>query len=60
MSSLQPQGEMLRQAVRWISDALKEDENAPVHRLIQKASSRFNLSPKDEEFLMAFYKEKKD
>jgi len=53
-----PKGEKLRQAVNWISDYRKEDENASLPLLIEKAALRFNLSPKDEEFLRSFYKEK--
>jgi hypothetical protein len=54
-----PKGENLRQAVKWISENRKEDENAKIPLLIEKAGIRFNLSPKDEEFLRSFYKEKK-
>lgn len=57
MSPLQPKGETLRQAVKFISESLKDDESASIPTLIQKASFKFNLSPKDEEFLLAFYKE---
>ncbi|MBU0755349.1 MAG: hypothetical protein KJ645_09430, partial [Planctomycetes bacterium] len=56
MSTVQPQGEDLRNAVRWISESLKEDETASIQKLIQEASFKFNLSPKDEQFLMSFYK----
>lgn len=58
MSTIQPEGEDLRKAVKWISEALKQDDTAPVSRLIQEASFKFNLSPKDELFLLSFYKEK--
>ena len=57
MSPIQPKGEKLRQAVKWISECRKDDESAAIASLIQKASFKFNLSPKDEEFLLAFYKE---
>ena len=44
---LEPHGEALRQALRWLS------ENAPVTRdTIDEASRRFNLSPLEEEFLL--------
>ena len=52
-----PKGEKLQQAVKWISEMLKDDEGASVPKLIQKASLQFNLSPKDEAFLVSFYKE---
>jgi len=57
MSTIQPKGETVRQAVRWISEKHKE-EKLPLGRLIEEASSRFNLSPKEEEELKAFYGEK--
>ena len=57
MATIQPKGEKVRQAVRWISEERKEDENKGIPLLIQEASTRFNLSPMDEEFLRCFYEE---
>ncbi len=57
MATIMPKGENLRQAVKWISENRKEDENRSIPLLIEKAGLRFNLSPKDEEFLRSFYKE---
>ena len=57
MATIQPQGENVRKAVKWISGEMKEDENRKLSLLIQEASIRFNLSPKDEEFLYCFYEE---
>ncbi|MFC1535333.1 hypothetical protein ACFL7M_18445 [Thermodesulfobacteriota bacterium] len=57
MATIQPKGEKVRQAVKWISGERKEDENKSLSLLIQDASTRFNLSPKDEEFLRCFYVE---
>jgi len=59
MSTIMPKGENLRQAVKWISENRKEDENAIIPLLIEKAGIRFNLSPKDEEYLRSFYKDKR-
>ena len=56
MATIQPKGEKMRQTVRWISEKLKEDESRSVSALIQEAALRFNLSPKEEEFLRSFYK----
>jgi hypothetical protein len=55
MATIQPKGEKLRQAVKWIADVRQEDETRPIPGLIQDASHRFNLSPKEEEFLRSFY-----
>ena len=57
MSTIQPKGEKVRQAVKWISEKRREDEIRSFFVLIQEASQRFNLSPRDEEFLVSFYKE---
>jgi hypothetical protein len=59
MSTIQPKGEKIRQAVKWISAELKEDEKKAVSMLIQEASLKFNLSPKEEEFLVSFYQVEK-
>ncbi|MBC8419883.1 MAG: hypothetical protein KJ573_00685 [Proteobacteria bacterium] len=57
MATIQPKGEKVRQAVKWISECRTEDENKPIARLIEEAAGRFNLSPKDEEFLRSFYQQ---
>ena len=57
MATIQPKGENIRQAVKWISSERLEDEKKSIPMLIQDAAIRFNLSPKDEEFLVSFYKE---
>ncbi len=56
MATIQPKGEKVRQAVKWISEGRLEDEGRSIALLIQEAAGRFNLSPKDEEFLRSFYK----
>jgi hypothetical protein len=56
MSTVIPQGEAIRNAVKWISCEFKEDNSRKIGMLIQEAATRFNLSPKDEQFLTVFYK----
>ncbi len=51
-----PEGEDLRRAVKWISAGLEENPNARVHRLIEEAIFKFDLSPKDGEWLMDFFR----
>ena len=58
MATIQPKGENLRQAVKWISAERLEHENKPISGLIRAAGLRFNLSPKEEEYLFSFYMEK--
>ena len=57
MDTIQPKGESLRQAVKWISSQLQEDETRKAGKLIEEAALRFNLNPKEEEYLQSFYSE---
>ena len=57
MATIQPKGENMRQAVRWISAELVEDEKKALSKLIREAAHRYNLSPKEEEYLHSFYAE---
>ena len=56
MSTVQPQGEQLKKAVQWISDARKENPDAAPAKLVDEAGFRFDLSPKDCEFLLRLIK----
>ncbi len=56
MSTIIPQSELMRNAIRFISEQQKES-GKPVKSLIQEASIRFNLSPKENTFLEHFLKE---
>jgi hypothetical protein len=58
MAAIQPEGENLRQALKWISGERQEDDSRILSELIAKSSRRFNLSPREEEFLNSFYREK--
>ena len=60
MATIQPKGEKTRKAVKWISAERLEDEGKSIFLLIQEAALRFNLSPKEEGFLISFYKEKEE
>jgi hypothetical protein len=57
MTDILPEGEDLRRAVKWISGNLKDDPDRPVQPLIEEAIFKFDLSPKDGEFLTNFYRE---
>ena len=54
MSAIVPEGAAIRKAVQWISK-MREEGNASLATLIDKACVRFNLSPKDCEFLRRFF-----
>jgi hypothetical protein len=59
MVAIMPEGEAIRKAVKWISDNLQDDPNSSVQKLINEAVMRFDLSPKDAEFLTDFYRKVK-
>jgi hypothetical protein len=48
---IQPEGEPLTKAIRWIGEARLEHPDARVPELIDAASIRFDLTPLEEEFL---------
>ncbi len=56
MAQIMPEGEAVRNAVKWISGECKEGQDRKkIGLLICEAAARYNLSPKDEEFLRVFY-----
>jgi hypothetical protein len=55
VATIQPKGESLRKAVKWISSERLEDKEKAINLLIQEAALRFNLSPKEEVYLRSFY-----
>jgi len=59
VSTIMPEGENLRRAIKWISANLVENPNQPVPALIDKVVFKFDLSPKDAEFLMTFLRKAK-
>jgi hypothetical protein len=50
-----PEGEDLRRAVKWISAGLQDDPNQKIMPLIEQAIFKYDLAPKDAEFLINFY-----
>jgi hypothetical protein len=56
--SVQPEGEDLRKATRWISDERLSNPKASLPNLIEQACVKFDLPPKDAEFLMRFFAKK--
>jgi len=54
MSSILPEGTSVRKAVQWISK-MREEGKTPLPTLVEQACVRFNLSPKDAEFLNRFF-----
>ena len=58
MANILPEGEELRRAVKWVSGHLQEDPGRPVQPLVQEAVFKFDLSPKEAEMLIAFFRER--
>jgi len=56
MHDLLPEGEDLRRAVKWVSANIQENPGQPLHKLVQEAIFKYDLSPKDAEFLSRFYR----
>jgi len=59
MHDMLPDGEDLRRAVKWIAANLQENPGQPVGPLLQEAVFKFDLSPKDADFLIDFYSKAK-
>jgi len=61
MSELTPQGENVRKAVKWISDKRQYEPEicGPLSKLVEQASRKFDLSPKDQDFIVRFFTSKK-
>lgn len=50
-----PEGEQLRRAVKWISGRREEEPRTSLNNLVQEACLKFDLSPKDCDFLTNFF-----
>jgi len=59
MTTIMPQGEDIRKAVKWISEERQSDPARKLAKLVEEASVKFDLSPADGEFLFKFFKEQK-
>ena len=55
--SIQPKGDPIRKAVQWISDERQYGKVTDLHRLVEQAAVKFNLNPKDVEYLLRLVKE---
>ena len=56
--TIQPEGEELRNAVRWITEELKYGDEKTISVLVGKAGLKFDLSPKDEIYLSNLFRKK--
>jgi hypothetical protein len=51
-SSILPPGEMLRRAVKWISDQRLDHPQESIQQLVEQASFRYDLSPGETDWLL--------
>jgi hypothetical protein len=59
MTTIQPQGEDIRRAAKWIAEERKYDPHRKLSEVIQEACLKFDLSPMDAEFLFRSLKNEK-
>ena len=55
MSTIVPDGEDLRRAVKWVSENIQKNPEHSAQKFVQEAIFKFNISPKDSEFLIGFF-----
>jgi hypothetical protein len=55
MTTMLPEGEDIRRAIKWISVRREDAPEMTLQKLIQEAAFQFDLSPLDQEFLTGFF-----
>ncbi|HNY48965.1 MAG TPA: hypothetical protein PLV50_00825 [Smithella sp.] len=56
MTTIMPEAEHVQKAIKWVSMNLEEGKE-PLHKLVEKAVFKFDLSPKDTDFVTNFFRE---
>lgn len=51
MATVMPQSELLRRAVKYVSDERGDNPDKKLHAILDEAAMRFNLSPLDSDAL---------
>lgn len=59
MSTIASDKDNVQKAIKWISASFEENQKQTVSQLIEKAVFKFDLSPKDTEFLFGFFRNHK-
>ena len=57
MATIIPEGDAIRNAVKWVSENRQKEPDTPVRKWVEQAGMRFNLSPKEQEYLYRFCRE---
>ncbi len=55
--SIQPEGENIRKAIKWIAEEEKAGSSKSRQQLIEAACLNFNLTPMEAEYLARSYKD---
>ncbi len=58
MSTIIPEGDGIKKAIKWIDGEKSDNTDKTFIKLLDEAGMKFNLSPKDSEFLFRFYTKK--
>lgn len=56
MPGVEPRGESLRRAVRWVSDRRRDEPEADPIPWVHQAIARFDLDPAQADYLIAFFR----
>lgn len=56
MTTVMPEGEAIRRAIKWISAQMGENPETAPTKYINEAILKFDLSPVEADFLIRFYK----
>jgi len=59
MTTIMPQGEDIRKAVKWISEERLSSPGRKLSKLVEEAAVRFDLSPAESEYLSRLLTEQK-
>ena len=59
MTTIQPDSEDIRKAVKWIIEERQHGNKRPLEKLLEEASRIFDLSPLETEFLQRFVRDEK-
>ena len=51
MATIMPEAENVQKAIKWISASIEDGENQPLHKLIESAVFKYDLSPR----ILSFY-----
>lgn len=58
MNTIMPVGDGIKKAITWIDEAKSDQPEKKLITLVDEAGMKFNLSPKDSDFLFRFYTKK--